>query len=46
MADLLVLIACWGEVDDPLSAAADVDGSGQVDVVDLLTMISQWGPCS
>lgn len=46
VADLLVLIACWGEVDDPLSAAADVDGSGQVDVVDLLAMISQWGPCS
>ena len=46
VADLLVLIACWGEVDDPLSATADLDGDAQVDVVDLLIMISGWGPCS
>ena len=46
VADLLVLIACWGAVDDPLSSAADLDDNAQVDIVDLLMMISQWGPCS
>ncbi|MDG2292337.1 MAG: dockerin type I domain-containing protein [Phycisphaerales bacterium] len=43
--DLLVLIACWGEVDDPLSSTADLNGDGAVGVIDLLLLIGSWGEC-
>jgi len=41
LADLLTLLAAWGEVDHP----ADFDGSGEVGLGDLLTLLAAWGPC-
>ena len=38
-ADLLVLLADWGEVH----SSADIDCDGRVDVDDVLTLIRNWG---
>ena len=37
-------IAVWPGL--PIECPADVNGSGAVDVDDLLAIISAWGPCS
>jgi hypothetical protein len=41
VADLLALLAAWGEPGGP----ADLDHSGTVDVQDLLTLLGAWGTC-
>lgn len=46
ISDLLVLLACWGEVDGPLSASSDLDADGSVGVLDLLALLSAWGECA
>ncbi len=46
VSDLLVLLACWGDVDGPLDRASDLDGDGTVGVLDLLALISDWGSCA
>lgn len=43
--DLLVLLACWGEVSGDLDGRSDLDGDGVVDVIDLLGLLGAWGPC-
>ena len=44
--DLLVLLACWGDVDGPLAHSSDLDADGSVGVLDLLAMIAAWGSCA
>ena len=44
--DLLVLLACWGDVDGPLAQSSDLDADGSVGVLDLLAMIAAWGSCA
>ncbi|MDP6986931.1 MAG: hypothetical protein QGG74_02695, partial [Phycisphaerales bacterium] len=39
--DLELLLAAWGTIDP----AADFDGSGMVDVGDLLELLVHWGEC-
>jgi hypothetical protein len=33
-------------VPDPCDTPGDIDGSGSVDVLDLLALLAAWGPCS
>jgi hypothetical protein len=35
-----------GELDACNDCPADIDGSGDVDTDDLLTILAQWGPCA
>jgi hypothetical protein len=42
VADLMVLLAQWGEVPP---GPADINGDGFVDVNDLLILLENWGPC-
>ncbi len=39
--DLLLVLYAWGGQSD----SADVNGDGLVSVMDLLEVLSQWGPC-
>ena len=41
MTDLLRVLADWDLVDSP----CEIDGSGVVDVGDLLLVLADWGPC-
>jgi hypothetical protein len=43
VADLLAVIAAWGPCPNPLTCPADLNVSGQVDVADLLEVITNWG---
>lgn len=42
--DFLLLVGCWGRVDggDPACVFADGNGTGDVDVVDLLMLLANW----
>jgi hypothetical protein len=42
MADLLAVIAAWGQAGGP----ADVNGDNLVDINDLLDVIAAWGSCA
>ena len=44
--DLLVLLACWGDVDGELAVRSDLDGDDVVGVLDLLGLLGVWGPCT
>ena len=39
--DLWILLAAWGNP----GGDSDLDGSGEVDILDLLELLSQWGSC-
>ena len=41
----ITLLAWWGPVDAPAAESADFDGSGAVDIVDLLAVLANWGDC-
>lgn len=41
VADMLILLAAWGECDG--DCPADLNGDGVVDVADLLMLLSNWG---
>ena len=38
----IAVILAWGTADPD----ADLDGSGEVDVLDLVQLVLAWGPCS
>ncbi len=38
----LIVIDSWGEANGSI---ADINEDGWVDVVDLLVVVSSWGPC-
>lgn len=40
--DLFMLLANWGECDDPEACLGDLDGNGVVDVDDLFILLAQW----
>jgi len=42
-ADLLLLLAAWGECDDPNDCPADLNDDGSIDGADLLILLSNWG---
>ncbi len=43
-ADLLILLASWGECPDlPETCPADLDGDGNVGAADLLILLANWG---
>ncbi len=44
VADLLVLLACWGDADGEC-AAADLNSDSSVGVPDLLQLLGAWGTC-
>lgn len=44
--DLLVLLACWGDVDGELAVRSDLDEDDVVGVLDLLGLLGVWGPCT
>lgn len=45
-ADLLALLATWGDCPDPpAECPADFDESGDVGASDLLALLVNWGPC-
>ena len=39
------MIAAWGDCDDTGPCPADINGSGDVNVIDLLEVIAAWGEC-
>lgn len=41
-ADLLALLAAWGECEVPNNCPEDIDGNGVVDTADLLTLLANW----
>ena len=43
VADLLILLASWGECPQKGGCPADIDENGSVGVADLLILLSQWG---
>ncbi len=42
MADLQILIAAWGEVEDAGQLVADANNDGKVDAFDLAAMLAAW----
>jgi len=45
VADLLILIAAWGDYTSPPFIDEDLDQNGTVAVADLLILIAAWGAC-
>ncbi len=41
--DLLLLLAAWGDCNDPETCPADLDENGSVGVPDLLILLANWG---
>ena len=41
--DLLIVLGAWGACPAlPVPCAADIDGNGNVDVIDLLFLLGHW----
>lgn len=43
VADLLILLAAWGQCPSKGNCPADLNGDGVVNVADMLLLLSQWG---
>jgi hypothetical protein len=45
--DLLDLLALWGVIDpgNPTSLAADLNGDGDIDLSDMVILLTEFGPC-
>lgn len=44
-ADIAALLAVWGPCGDPAGCIEDTNDDGDINVLDLLGLLTNWGSC-